>query len=47
MELSTLHSWGECKPQFSDPAIFTLAFKAAIQAGHFVKVLYKDVVYYG
>jgi hypothetical protein len=47
MEFLILQSWGEYEPQFNDPVIFTPALKAAIQAGHFVKVPYSDVVYYG
>ncbi len=35
------------EPQFSDPAVYTPAFKDTIQSGHFVKVELNDVVFYG
>jgi hypothetical protein len=42
-----LQDWHEGEPQFSNPAVFTPAFKCTIQSGHFVKAEMNGVVYYG
>ncbi len=42
-----VQNWLEVEPRFSDPAVYTPAFRCAIQAGHFVKVLIQGIEYYG
>jgi hypothetical protein len=47
MDILEFQEWEQGEPQFSDPAVFTSAFKAAVQAGHFVKVLVHGTMQYG
>jgi hypothetical protein len=47
MELFVVQNWLEVEPRFSDPVVYTPAFRCTIQAGHFVKVLIQGIEYYG